>query len=419
MARGLLARTPARALEHRVQKASRRLVLFGAGLIAALGLGLWLQPRAAPPPGRPAAVAPTPAPPSPVPATAPATAAPGPELHRAERRLMGTVWAITIAGGDPERAQIAMNAALDAVEKLEGIMSEWRPDSEISAVNRAAGVAKVKVGPDLMTCLKVSLQIARWSDGAFDVSWAALRDLWDFGPDSRHVPPSRQQVQARLPLWNWRNIRIDEKQSSVFLARKGMQLGLGGVAKGYAADKAGDILLEAGFENFLVFAGGQVLVHGKRGDRPWRVGIQHPRASSYFGFVEVAGGSVATSGDYEHSFMYEGRRYHHIIDPATGFPSDKTASVTLISPTALWADAVDTAVFILGHERGLAALAHAPGGPHEAVIVDPEMRLWTTPGIRSRLMLRAHVGDDQRIGEPLPADQPAEILSDVHHEVHR
>jgi thiamine biosynthesis lipoprotein len=333
--------------------------------------------------------------------------------------MMGTVWTITIAGGDAARAGVAMDDALGAVARLETILSEWLPDSEISAVNRAAGVSKVKIGPDLMTCLKVSLQIARWSDGAFDVSWAALRDLWDFGPDSRHVPPSPEEVRARLPLWNWRNIRLDEAGSSVFLARKGMQLGLGGVAKGYAADKAGEILLAAGFENFLIFAGGQVLVHGKRGDRPWRVGIQHPRAASYFGFVEVTSGSVATSGDYEHSFTYQGRRYHHIIDPATGFPGEKTASVTLVSPTALWADAVDTAVFILGPERGLAALAHAPGGPHEAVIVDPGLRLWTTPGIRSRLMLRAHVGDDQRIGEPLSADQPAEILSDIHHDVTR
>jgi len=400
-----------------MRKASRRLVLFGAGLLAALGVGLWLQAGPGAPVERPAPPRPSSAPAAPTSPAGPAMDPAAPELHRAERRLMGTVWAITIAGGDADRAKVAMNDALGAVERLEAILSEWRPDSEISAVNRAAGVAKVKVGPDLMTCMKVSLQIARWSDGAFDVSWAALRDLWDFGPDSRHVPPSPEAVRARLPLWNWRNIRLDEAGSSVFLARKGMQLGLGGVAKGYAADKAGEILVAAGFENFLVFAGGQVLVHGKRGNRPWRVGIQHPRAASYFGFVEVTGGSVATSGDYEHSFTYQGRRYHHIIDPSTGFPSDKTASVTLVSPTALWADAVDTAVFILGPERGLAALAHAPGGPHEAVIVDPELRLWTTPGIRDRLMLRAHVGEDQRIGEPLSPDQPAEILSDIHHEL--
>lgn len=395
--------------------------MFGAGLIAALGVGLWLRPgpaapaeRAAPPKRSPApaAAAPSAVPPAPA-------AAPAPELHRAERRLMGTVWAITIAGGDAERAQTAMTDALGAVERLEATLSEWRPQSEISAVNRAAGVTKVKVGPDLMTCLKVSLQIARWSDGAFDVSWAALRGLWDFGPDSKRMPPSREEVRARLPLWNWRNIRLDEAQSTVFLVRKGMQIGLGGVAKGYAADRAGEILLAAGFENFLIFAGGQVLVHGKRGDRPWRVGIQHPRAASYFGFVEVTGGSVATSGDYEHSFTYQGQRYHHIIDPSTGFPAEQTASVTLVSPTALWADAVDTALFIMGPKRGLAALANAPGGAHEAVIVDPDMRLWTTPGIRSRLLLRAHIGEDQRIGEPLSADQPAEILSDIHREVNR
>jgi FAD:protein FMN transferase len=336
-------------------------------------------------------------------------------LHRLERRMMGTVWAMTIAGGDAEAARAAMGRALDEVGRLEAILSEWRPDSEISAVNRAAGEAPVKVGPELMACVKASLEIARWSDGAFDVSWAALRDLWDFGPDSRRVPPTKEQVKARLPLWNWRNIRVDEKRSSVFLVRRGMQIGLGGIAKGYAADRAGEILLAAGFDDFLIFAGGQVLVHGQRGDRPWRVGIQHPRKPSYFGFVEVNQGSVATSGDYEHGFEYAGRRYHHIIDPKTGFPSDATASVTVVAPTALWADAVDTAVFILGPQRGLSALKRAPGGPYEAAIVAPDMTLSTTPGLTSRLLLRAHVGPDRRLGEPLAPNQPAETLNDAPH----
>jgi thiamine biosynthesis lipoprotein len=326
-------------------------------------------------------------------------------MHRTQRNLMGTVWMVGISGGEEQPATVAANKALDEVARLESILSEWKKDSEVSRVNDQAGIAPVKVGPELMACVTSSLDVARWSNGAFDISWAALRDLWDFGPDSTHVPPSREAVKARLPLWNWHNIRVDAAKSTIFLLKKGMQIGLGGIAKGYALDRASAILQKAGYEDFLIFGGGQVLVHGHRGKRLWRVGIQNPRDDSYFGFVDVTNASVSTSGDYEHSYFYQDKRYHHIIDPATGFPSEKTASVTVIASTGLWADAVDTAVFVLGPKRGLAALAKAPGGPIDGVMVDPELRVSATPGAASRLVLSVHLDDQQRIGAPLePGD---------------
>lgn len=329
-----------------------------------------------------------------------------PVLHRAQRKLMGTMWSITLVGGDAERARAAGEQALDEVARLEAELSEWQPDSEISRVNRAAGIAPVAIGPALMTCLRASLEVARWSEGAFDISWAALRGVWDFSASSSHVPPSPARVKALLPLWNHRNIVLDEKKGTAFLRRRGMQIGLGGVAKGYALDRAGELLQAAGFRDFLIYAGGQVLVHGRRGDRAWRVGIQHPREARHFAFVEIEEGSLATSGDYEHAYTYEGRHYHHILDPKTGFPSDKTLSVTLVAKSALWADAVDTAVFIMGPERGLRALASAPGGPFEAAVVDPAMRLHLSPNMREKLVLTAELGPDGHIGAPRPPGAP-------------
>jgi thiamine biosynthesis lipoprotein len=332
-------------------------------------------------------------------AASPAIEAPAPErtLVERSRKAMGTIWKMSAlaAPADHDKAGRALTQALDEVDRLEALLSEWRPTSELSRLNAAAGEAPVKVGAELLACIETGLEVARWSEGAYDISWAALHGVWDFSPTSRHVPPSREAIAARLPLWNWKNIAVDHGASTVFLKKRGMALGLGGIAKGYALDSAASLLHAAGFHDFLLFGGGQVRVGGKRGDRPWRVGIQHPRApEKYFGFVEVEGDkSVSTSGDYEHSFVHEGKRYHHILDPKTGFPSEKSASVTVVSPNALWADAVDTALFVLGPEAAMAALAAAPGGPHEAVLVSPALELFVTPGMENRLILKVQLVD--------------------------
>lgn len=324
-----------------------------------------------------------------------------PTLQKAERRLMGTIWIITLVSDDATGARDAAARAFDEAARLEGSLSEWVPDSDISRVNQQAGIAPVQVGPELLYCVRVSLEVARWSEGAFDISWAALRGLWDFSADSEHVPPTKARVKAMLPLWNYKNIVLDEAKGTVFLKKKGMQIGLGGVAKGYALDRAGEVLIEAGFPNFLIYGGGQVLVHGKKGDRKWRVGIQHPREPRHFAFVEVEDGSLATSGDYEHSYEHDGVYYHHIIDPKTGFPSRNSSSVTLIAKTALWADAIDTAVFIMGPQRGLERLPSAPGGPYQAAIVDASMRLFVSPEMQQNLVMTAALAPDGTIGAPI------------------
>ncbi|HEX5657757.1 MAG TPA: FAD:protein FMN transferase [Polyangiales bacterium] len=349
---------------------------------------------------RPAVAEPQPAAPAPKPDVVAVSDAAQPTLQKTERRLMGTVWVITLVGDDAAKARAAANRAFDEVDRLEQSLSEWRPDSDISHVNQQAGIAPVKVAPELIACVRASLDVARWSNGAFDISWAALRGLWDFSAGSSHVPPSKARVKAMLPLWNYKNIVLDEANGSVFLKKKGMQIGLGGVAKGYALDRAGESLIEAGFPNFLIYAGGQVLVHGKKGDRKWRVGIQHPREPRHFAFVEIEDGSLATSGDYEHSYEHQGVTYHHIIDPKTGFPNRNTSSVTLLAKTALWADAIDTAVFILGPKRGLEMLERAPGGPFEAAVVDPNMHLSLSPHMREQLVMTAEIAADGSIGAP-------------------
>lgn len=339
------------------------------------------KPNVAPAPTTAPTTTPTPTPTT----TTPAVTAP--LLVKRTHELMGTVVQMTVVGVPEEQAAPVIEQAFAEMRRLEQALSEWIPDSEISRVNDAAGEHPVPVGDDVLTNVRVALEVAKWSDGAFDISWAALHDLYRFRQGDERVP-TKAQLKERLPLVDYRKIIIDEKAKTVFLKKKGMRLGLGGIAKGYALDRVAEIFARAGFANYMVFGGGQVLVHGKKGDRGWRVGIQHPRMDDYFAFVESTSGSISTSGDYEHAFMRDGKRWHHIIDLKTGMPALHTTSVTVLCESALYGDAVDTALFIMGAKKAMAKLASAPGPGLEAVIVDKDLGVHVSPGMKDKLIWR-------------------------------
>jgi thiamine biosynthesis lipoprotein len=187
----------------------------------------------------------------------------------------------------------------------------------------------------------------------------------------------------------------------VRLAKKGMAIGTGGIAKGYALDRVGQILEQAGYPNYLLFAGGQVQMHGSRDGRAWRIGIKHPRRDTHVGFFEVHDGSVSTSGDYEHYFVHEGRVYHHIIDVSTGYPATKSSSVTLIAPEGIYADALSTACFVQGPAPCLAMLEKLPFKA-SAVIIDPDMRVHVSPGIADRVKFNPPLVDGRLPGVSAP-----------------
>ncbi len=325
------------------------------------------------------------------PTTAPRTEVP---LLRAERSLMSTVYQISVVGDDDEAAQSAMGHALDEIERLETVLSEWREDSEISRINAASGREPVHVGPETMAIIDSGLRTAEQTGGAFDITWAALRGLYLFQRGQERVPTDAE-IAERLPLVGYRDVVVDHEASTVFLRRAGMAIGTGGIAKGYALDRAQEILVREGFPDFMIFGGGQVQLHGRRGDRVWRVGIQHPRRDDYIAYLDATDCAIATSGDYEHSFIDdEGRRWHHIIDLSTGRPAEGVVQVTVITRTGLDADAIDTGCFIMGVERCLEMFSRMPG--YDAVIVDADMRVHMTPGARDRVTFRVPL-DDGRI----------------------
>jgi thiamine biosynthesis lipoprotein len=321
------------------------------------------------------------------PASAPDAAAPAPSLVAARRQIMSTWWELKVEqqGREPE-ARTALERALDEIARLEDVLSEWRPGTEISRVNDAAGNgAAIPVGPEMLENLRVGMQVSQLSGGAFDLSWAAMRNLYRFAPGAPPSLPDPKLVARQRALVAYRDIVFDEQARTVRLRRKGMALGMGGIAKGYALDRAAAILEQAGFTNYLLFAGGQVQVHGAREGRAWRVGIKHPRElDKHIGFFEVYDGSIATAGDYEHAYVVGGRRIHHIIDPATGYPATRSVSVTLVASTGIYADALDNACFIVGAARCIAMLEKLPDKP-QAVIIDPDLKVHMTAGMDGKV----------------------------------
>jgi len=275
-----------------------------------------------------------------------------------QRVIMSTIWRVVLPRGAPAYAPDVAERALDEVVRLEQVLSEWRPGTEISRINGAAGREQVRVGADTWAVVERSIDCARWSDGAFDPTWAALRGLWDFRAREPR-PPEPERVAEKLALVDWRGVAMDARARTIGRAREGMALGLGGIAKGYALDRARAIMLDAGLRGFVLYSGGQVLVEGLRDGRPWRVGVQHPRdANRLLGSLSLESGSVSTGGDYEHFFVCRGRRYHHILDPRTGYPVEHTVAVTVVASAGLDADALDTALFVLPGARAY-ALARA------------------------------------------------------------
>lgn len=295
---------------------------------------------------------------------------------------MGTRFRITVSGASDAEVDKAAHAAFTEVDRIEQLMSEWRPDSEVTAINQNAGVKPVKVSPETFEVVQRSLKLAKESQGAFDPTWAALKGLWDFNAEKPKVP-TPEAIEARLKFTGWQKVKIDEAARTVFLTEKGMALGLGGIAKGYGIDRAARVLREHGLSRFIVDGGGDLYVAGKKADgSSWTLGVQDPRArEQLMAALPIEDASMVTSGDYERFFEKDGRRYHHIIDLRTGYPANKARSVTVRAPEATLADAMATAIFILGPEAGLAFAKAHPGV--ETAIVGADGKLVVTDGLKS------------------------------------
>jgi thiamine biosynthesis lipoprotein len=315
-----------------------------------------------------------------------------PQRVAIEEKAMGTsvlLAAHTTPQMGEEVLREKLRKAFAEIQRLELLMTTWREDSEISRVNAAAGKKAVPVGPESLAVIQKSLWISQESGGVFDITFDAMRGLWKFDQDLEVRVPSKKDIDERKKLIDYRKIKVDEAKSSVLLEKAGMRMNLGGIAKGYAIDAAARILKAEGLASFFAQAGGDLYVAGKKPDGSrWRVGIRDPRgkhAGDYFAMLEVEDHAFSTAGDYERSFILDGKRYHHIIDPRTGYPATENRSVTIWAGDAFTADAIDDAVFILGAERGLALVESLPDCG--AVIVDAKNKVWISKRLKDRVQV--------------------------------
>lgn len=297
---------------------------------------------------------------------------------------MGTVVEITLVGKDEAKLNAAADAAFAEIQRLEALMSHYREDSDVARINNAAGKVGVTVSNETMEVIETSLNVSQITNGSFDVTMGVLGKVWHFTPlegtaskSADHptrtnqgnqgpltgftkddkgelVPPRRKDVKKLIPLIDYRKIIIDKKHNMVKLTKEGMKINLGGIAKGYIVGNAVKVLKKNGIKRGMVHAGGDMVVFNESDSPPWLIGIQDPRnKDKIIGTLRVSNTAIATSGDYERFFIKDGIRYHHIMDPSTGFPANKSIAVTIIIKDPTFADALSTAVFIMGPEKGM------------------------------------------------------------------
>jgi len=304
-------------------------------------------------------------------------------LYKYHQVAMGTIIEITLLDGDEGAANKAALQAFQEVKRIEALMSPWIESSDVTRINRSAGKEWVKVSPETFKVIKKAQEISQLSEGGFDITVGPLTFLWRKARE-KGIPPSIEEVKEKLNLVNFKNIEMDQ-EGKVLLKKKGMSIDLGGIAKGYAVDKAFELLKSLGYKNLIVNAGGDLRVGGSKIDQPWSIGIQDPRISQrIMAKMLVSDTAIATSGDYEKFFMYQGKRYHHIFNPRDGLPADGCQSVTIVCKEGMTADGLATAVFVLGPEKGYSLCQKLKGV--DCLIVDKEGKIITSPRLKDRII---------------------------------
>ena len=308
-----------------------------------------------------------------------------PVVSKRAQMHMGTLVTLTVVAPDTSVSDRAMRAGFNEIKRLEELLSTWRQDSEVSLVNAEAGRRPVHVSPETLELIIRSLDMAQLTRGGFNIALGSAVDAWSV-TERQHIP-DEGELQQLKPLVDWTSIQVNKVTQTIFLPRKGMRIDIGGIGKGYAADRAVEEMKRAGATGGVVAISGDIKTFGvlPEGNR-FPVGIKHPRKEGeLIAIVELKDEAVSTAGDYERFFVRDGIRYHHILSPQTLQPARACQSVTIIAKEGIVADGLDTGIFVLGPVEGMMLVEGLPGV--EAIIIDEEGRMTVSSGLSDRLRL--------------------------------
>lgn len=282
-------------------------------------------------------------------------------LKKRTTLLMGGKFEITIVAKDAQTAIKNIDSVIAEITRIEYLISDWKPQTQISEVNRNAGIKPVKVDKEVFDLTKRAIYLSQITNGAFDISFAAMDRIWKFDGSMTEMP-SEESIKKSVEKVGYRNILLDSVNSTIFLKLKGMKIGFGALGEGYAADRCRDIMLAKGIKAGIVNGSGDMSTWGKppKG-KNWIIGITNPfHKDSLFAIVPLKNSAAVTSGVYEKFVFLNGKRYSHIINPATGYPATGLTSVTVFGPDAELANGLSTSLMVLGKEKGLALIKQFP-----------------------------------------------------------
>lgn len=304
----------------------------------------------------------------------------GQVTHKRKLSMLGSPFEMTVVAKDTIQADFYIDMAVAEVKRIENLISDWIPGSQISNVNNNAGIKAVKVDKEVFNLIERAIKVSQITSGAFDISYASMDKIWKFD-GSMTTMPSEEAIKKSVSKIGYKNIILNAKEQTVFLKMEGMKLGLGGIGQGYIADKVKELLKNKDCMSGIVNVSGDINAWGKQTNgKPWTVAIVNPmNKNKIFATFSLDDSAVETSGSYEKYVIFNGIRYAHIIDPRTGYPAQGVVSVSIFARQTEIADALATGVFVLGVETGLDLVNQLKG--IECIIVDDKGEIHTSKNI--------------------------------------
>jgi len=294
---------------------------------------------------------------------------------------MGNRFTISVVDDDAKWAEKQIDEAIAEVSRIEKLLTTFNNDSQTNQINKNAGIRPVKVDKEVLDIIQRSLRISALTDGAFDISYGSFdKRFWNFDKEMISLPDAKEAKES-VKLINYQNIILDAQNLTVFLKEKGMRIGFGGIGKGYAAERAKQLLIKNGVKSGIVNAAGDLTTWGNQPNgKPWTIAIADPNAQNKaFSYINISDVAVATSGNYEKFAIIDGKKYSHTIDPKTGFPVAGIKSVTIICPNAELADAMATPITVLGVDAGLGLINQMK--QIACIIIDDDNNIYTSNNI--------------------------------------